>query len=60
MRRLVLVVALMSLLTGCKTSGFGIPSKFDGGNWDLADGLSKIAELTRFGAASFFADKSQR
>lgn len=45
MRRLVLAMALMLLLTGCKTTGLGIPSKFDSGNLDVMDGLSKFAEL---------------
>jgi hypothetical protein len=42
MRRLVLAMAVMLLLTGCKTTGFGIPLKFDSGSWH---GLSKLAEL---------------
>ena len=45
MHRLVLAMALILILTGCKTTGLGIPSKFDSGKMDVMDGLSKFAEL---------------
>jgi hypothetical protein len=44
MHRVVLVVLLAATVSGCKTGGL-IPSKFEGGNWSVAERLSNLMEL---------------
>jgi len=44
MRRTLLIVLLATMLSGCKTGGF-IPTKFEGGNWNLAERFSNLVEL---------------